>query len=48
MENNILPDGVGIDFMLPASALNQYYNMKKNIEHNKLLLNGNISTPNNS
>ena len=27
MENNILPDGVGIDDMLPSSALNQYFNM---------------------
>ena len=27
MENNVLPDGVGIDIMLPASTLNQYANM---------------------
>ena len=42
MEDNGLPDGVGIDVMLPASALNQYINMEYNNEHNKLLINGNI------
>ena len=47
-ENNGLPDGVGIDDMLPASALNQYVNMEYNNEHNNLHRNGNISKSNNS
>ena len=46
-ENNGLPDGVGIDDMLPASALNQYVNMEYNYEHHNLQINGNISTSKN-
>ena len=42
MENNGFPDGVVIDVVLPASALNQYDNMEYNNEHNKLLSNGSI------
>ena len=30
MENHGLQDGVGIDFMLPISTLNQYVNMEYN------------------
>ena len=48
MKNNGLQDGVGIDVMLPASALNQYSNMEYNNEHHNLPSNGNISTSNNS
>ena len=39
---NVLPDGVGIDFMFPASTLNQCANMEFKNEHNNLLSNGNI------
>ena len=39
MENSELPDGVGIDFMLPTSALNQYANMEYNNEHHNILSN---------
>ena len=42
MENNVLPDGVGIDDILPVSALNQYVNMGYNNEHHNLQINGNI------
>ena len=48
MENNGLPDGVGIDVMLPASTLNQYSYMEYNNEHYNLLINGYISALNNS
>ena len=46
-ENNVLPDGVGIDIMLPASTLNQYANMEYNNEHHNLFRNFNISTSKN-
>ena len=42
MENSELPDGIVVDVMLPASALNQYYNMEYNNEHHNLFSNGNI------
>ena len=48
MENNGLTDGIGIDVMLPAYALNKYTNMEYNNENHNLLRNGNISTSNNS
>ena len=48
MENNGLQDYVGIDVILPAPALNQYYNIEYNNEHQNLLINGNISTSNKS
>ena len=44
MKNNRLPDGVGIDIMLPASSLSQYYNLKYNNKYHNLLRNGNIPT----
>ena len=44
MGSNGLPYGVGIDFILPASALNQYTNMEYNNEYHNLQNNGNIST----
>ena len=44
-ENNGLPDGVDIDYMLPASTLNQYFNMEYNNGHHNLQSNGKISTP---
>ena len=48
MENSELPDGVGIYFMLPTSALNQYANMEYNNVHHNLQSNVEISTSNNS
>ena len=47
-ENNRSPDCVDIDYMLTVPALYQYFNMKYNNEHNKLQINGNISTSNKS
>ena len=44
-ENNGLSDGVDIDYMLPASTLNQYFNMEYNNGHHNLQSNGKISTP---
>ena len=46
--NDRLPDGVDIDDVSPASALNQYLNMKYNNEHHNLKRKVNISTSNNS
>ena len=43
-----LLDGVYIDDMLPASAPNQYVNLKYNNEYHNLQSNRNISTSNNS
>ena len=34
--------------MLPASTMNQYANMEYNNKHNNLLINGNITTSNDS
>ena len=48
IENNVLHDGVGIDVILPEYTLNQYSNMDYNNQHNNLMSNGKISTPNNS
>ena len=48
MGKNGLPYAVGIEIMLHISALNQYANMEYNNEHHKLLINGNISSSNNS
>ena len=42
--NNGLPDGVDIDYLLPASVPNKYVNMKYNNEHHKLQSDGKIST----
>ena len=47
-ENNALPDGIDLDYIAPASALNQYVNMEYNNENNKLLSNNKISTSKNS
>ena len=47
-EDNVLPDGVEIDGMLPASAPNQYAKMEYKNEHHNLQSNGNISTSNTS
>ena len=44
IENNVLPDDVGIDIMLPASTLNQYSNTEYNNEHHNLFRNCNILT----
>ena len=41
-----LPDGVGIDNMLPASAVNQYLNIEYNNGNHNLQINGYISTSN--
>ena len=48
LENNRLPDGIGIDYMLPAYALYQYVNMEYNNWHHNLQIDSNISTSNNS
>ena len=44
MENNGLPDGVGIGDILPESILKQYVDMEYNNEHNNLQSNGDITT----
>ena len=46
--NNGLTDGIDIDDILPASALNKYANTEYNNEHHNLQSNVNFSTSNNS